>query len=97
MREGAGYVYIMASGRNGTIYTGSTVDLGKRAWEHRNGVIPGFTERYRCRLLVWYEVHDTIDDARLRERQIKEWKRAWKVRRIEEVNVGWDDLFDTLV
>lgn len=60
-------------------------------------MIPGFTKRYGCRLLVWYEVHDTIDDARLRERQIKEWKRAWKVRRIEAVNVGWDDLFDTLV
>ena len=72
-----GFVYIMANGRNGTIYIGSAFDLAKRVWEHRNGVVEGFTKQYGCKLLVWYEAHESLDGARQRERQMKEWKRAW--------------------
>ena len=91
-----GYVYIMASGRNGTIYTGVTSDLAARAYQHRNGLIEGFTKKYGCKLLVWYEAHDDLDDARLRERQIKKWNRQWKLREIETMNPDWDDLFESL-
>lgn len=88
-----GFVYIMANERNGTIYIGSTIDLGRRAWEHRNDVVPGFTRKYGCHLLVWYEVHESIESARLRERQMKRWERAWKLREIEGFNPEWEDLF----
>ncbi len=91
--EKAGYVYIMASGRNGTIYLGVTSDLAKRTWEHRNGLIEGFTKKHRCHLLVWYEAHDSIESARQRELQMKEWKRAWKLREIEGQNPEWEDLY----
>lgn len=91
-----GYVYIMASQRNGTIYIGVTSDLPGRVYQHRNGLIDGFTRTYGCKLLVWYEAHDDIDDARLRELQMKKWKRQWKLREIETMNPGWDDLFESL-
>ena len=94
--EKAGYVYIIASGKNGTIYTGVTSDLIKRVDEHREGLIDGFTQKYGCKLLVWFEVHDDLQEARHRELQIKEWKRAWKIRLIEEQNLDWDDLYPTL-
>ena len=94
--EKAGYVYIMASGKNGTIYIGVTSDLAKRVWEHREGVVPGFTRKYRCNLLVWFEPFEDIQQARQRELQMKEWKRAWKVKRIEETNFDWVDLYPTL-
>jgi putative endonuclease len=93
----AGYVYIMASGRNGTLYIGVTSDLVKRAWEHRNGVVAGFTRKYGCKLLVWYAVYDDLQEARLRELQMKKWKRLWKLSEIEQVNPGWLDLYPTLV
>ena len=86
----------MAIGRNGTIYIGVTSDLAKRSWEHRNGIVPGFTKKYRCKLLVWYEVHEDLQDARLRELQMKKWNRSWKLRVIEEMYAGWDDLFESL-
>ena len=86
----------MASGRNGTIYIGATSDLVKRAWEHRNGVVPGFTKKYRCKLLVWYESHDDLQEARLRELQLKMWKRQWKLSTIEQVNPDWRDLYHDL-
>ncbi|WP_394727470.1 GIY-YIG nuclease family protein [Altererythrobacter sp. GH1-8] len=89
-----GFVYIMASRRNGTIYIGVTSDLPKRAWEHREGIIEGFTKKYGCKMLVWFEQHDDIEEAIRRERQLKEWKRAWKLRVIEEMNPDWDDLFE---
>ncbi|PNB06288.1 GIY-YIG nuclease, partial [Pseudomonas sp. FW306-2-11BA] len=73
----------MASQRNGTIYLGSTINLAKRAWEHRNGLVDGFTKRYGCKLLVWYEARADWEDARQRELQMKEWKRRWKVDEIE--------------
>ena len=90
------YVYIMASQRNGTIYLGSTNNLVRRAFEHRNGLIDGFTKRYSCKMLVWYEEHPELASARLRERQMKEWKRAWKLREIEGSNPEWEDLFDRI-
>ena len=92
----AGFVYIMASGRNGTLYIGVTSDLVKRAWEHRNGIVAGFTRKYGCKLLVWYEVHEDLQQARLRELQMKKWKRLWKLREIEQLNPEWNDLYQTL-
>ena len=92
----AGYVYIMASRRNGTLYLGVTSDLPKRACEHRTGLISGFTRRYGCKLLVWYQAFDDLNSARYRELQMKEWRRSWKLRVIEELNPNWDDLYETL-
>jgi len=89
----AGFVYIMASGKNGTIYTGATSDLAKRVYEHREGLVAGFTKRYGCKKL---EAYDDLEEARRRELQMKEWKRAWKVRLIEETNFAWDDLYPRL-
>jgi putative endonuclease len=82
----AGYAYIMASGRNGTLYIGVTSDLAKRAWEHRNGVVPGFTRKYNCKILVWYAVYEDLQGARYRELQMKKWKRLWKLSEIEQMN-----------
>ena len=95
--EKKGYVYIMASKPNGTLYIGVTSDLLKRVWEHREGVADGFTKRYGCKTLVWFEVHDGIENAILREKQMKEWRRAWKVRQIVDMNPDWQDLYPTLV
>ena len=92
-----GYVYIMASERNGTLYIGATGDLMKRVWEHRNGVVPGFTRRYRCKLLVWFEAYDDLQQARLRELQMKKWKRIWKLTSIELLNPEWRDLYPSLI
>ena len=86
----------MASSANGTLYTGVTSDLAARTHQHRNGLIDGFTKEHCCTLLVWFEVHDDLQDARLRELQIKKWKRAWKIELIEQGNPRWKDLFDTL-
>jgi putative endonuclease len=90
------FVYVMASRRNGTIYIGSTTDLVRRAWEHRNDVVPGFTHEYECHLLVWYESYESLDEARLHERRMKQWRRAWKIREIEGFNPDWDDLYDRI-
>ena len=94
--EAAAYVYIMASQRNGTIYLGSTNDLARRVWEHRNDVVEGFTRKHDCHLLVWFEPHPSIESARTRERQMKEWKRTWKLREMEGLNPEWADLFDRI-
>ena len=93
----AGFVYMMASRKNGTIYTGVTSDLAARAHAHREGLIDGFTRQHGCKTLVWFEAHDDLQEARRRELQIKEWKRAWNVRLIEEDNLEWDDLYPTLL
>ncbi len=87
----------MASGRNGTLYIGVTCDLPKRAWEHRNGVVPGFTRKYGCKLLVWYAAFEELQQARLRELQMKKWRRLWKLSEIEQMNPDWDDLYPTLI
>jgi putative endonuclease len=92
-----GFVYIMASGRNGTIYIGSTSDLVQRAWQHRNGLVKGFTRDHGCKLMVWYEVHDDLQEARQRELQLKKWKRQWKLSTIETMNPDWADLYPSLV
>ena len=94
--EGQGFAYIMASQRNGTLYLGVTSDLPKRAWEHRNGVVEGFTKKYGCKLLVWYQAYDSLESARQRELQMKEWKRAWKLSEIEGLNPDWEDLYDRI-
>ncbi len=89
-------VYILASQRNGTLYTGVTSNLIARAWQHRNHQITGFTDRYKVERLVWYELHATMDSAILREKRIKKWRRAWKVELIEMMNPYWNDLWNSL-
>ncbi|CAN5348694.1 GIY-YIG nuclease family protein [soil metagenome] len=96
MMDEQAFVYIMASRRNGTIYLGSTNYLARRAWRHRNGLIEGFTKRYDCKLLVWYEMYGDLALARERELRMKEWRRAWKVREIEGRNPEWGDLYDRI-
>ena len=91
----SGWVYIMASGRNGTIYTGVTSDLQGRAYEHRSDAMLGFTSKYGCKTLVWYERHDNIIEAIAREKELKKWRRSWKLHLIEGFNPEWDDLFET--
>lgn len=95
--EKGGFVYIMANRRNGTIYIGVTSNLIKRVWEHREGAADGFTKKYGCKMLVWYQKFDDIEDAIKREKQMKEWKRLWKLREIEEMNPDWNDLFESVV
>jgi putative endonuclease len=90
-------VYILASGWDGTLYVGVTSDLLKRVWEHKNDMIEGFTKTYRVHNLVWFEQHESMESAILREKAVKEWKRAWKVELIEELNPKWQDLYDTLL
>lgn len=92
----AGYVYLMASRRNGTLYLGVTSDIVRRAFEHRNRLIDGFSKDHGCTLLVWFEGSDDIQVARQRELQMKRWKRAWKVDLIEQGNPQWKDLYETL-
>jgi putative endonuclease len=89
-------VYIMASQRNGTIYIGVTSNLPKRVWEHREGVVEGFTTRYAVKNLVWYELHDNAESAITREKQLKKWNRAWKLSLIEGCNPTWKDRFDEI-
>ena len=91
------FVYITASKRNGTLYLGVTSDLPGRVWQHKNKVTDGFTAKYDVDLLVYFELHDQAETAILRERQIKKWRRAWKIRLIEETNPLWRDLYDDIV
>lgn len=93
----SGFVYFMANRKNGVINTGSTSELVKRTYQHRNGLIDGFTKEHDCSKLVWFETYDDLDDARLRELQIKKWKRDWKIKRIEENNPDWNDLWFEIV
>ena len=86
-------VYIMASSRRGTIYIGATSNLVGRAAQHRLELAEGFTQRHGIKTLVWYELHDEMSEAIARERALKEWQRAWKLRLIEEFNPTWRDLF----
>ena len=87
-------VYIMASERNGTLYLGVTGNLIQRAHQHREGLIDGFSKRYGCRLLVWYEEYMEMGAAIVREKDIKKWRRAWKLRLIERSNPQWRDLYE---
>ena len=89
------WVYILASKRNGTLYTGVTSNLDARVYQHKNDLIPGFTKRYGVHRLVWFEEHGDIRDGIAREKQIKGWNRAWKIRLIEKLNPDWKDLYFT--
>jgi len=91
-----GFVYIMTNKANGTLYLGVTSDLARRAWEHREGTAPGFTRQYKLKRLVWYEAHHDIRDAIQREKTMKHWSRAWKVRMILDLNPEWRDLYEDL-
>lgn len=90
-------VYMVANRRNGAIYTGVTSDLPKRAWQHREGLVDGFSKRYGCKLLVWYELHETMESAILREKQIKAGSRKKKVALIVEDNPEWRDLYSKII
>ena len=90
-------VYMLASKRNGTLYIGVTSNLQKRAWEHKNDVIEGFTKQYRVHLLVYYELHGDMVSAITREKQIKKWNREWKIELIEEKNPDWKDLCNNII
>jgi putative endonuclease len=92
-----GWVYFMTNRRDGTLYAGVTSDLPRRAYEHREGLIEGFTKLHGLKLLVYHERFDDIRDAIQREKTIKHWPRAWKVRLIHRMNPEWDDLYDTLI
>ena len=89
-------VYIVANERNCTLYVGVTSNLVARIWQHKSGHVEGFTKKYATHCLVWYEVHHTMGAAITREKQIKEWKRIWKLRIIENFNPEWLDLYETL-
>ncbi|GAM97985.1 excinuclease ABC, C subunit-like [alpha proteobacterium U9-1i] len=86
-------VYIMTNKRNGTLYTGLSSDLPPRIQLHREGRVPGFTRDYDCKLLVWFEQHSFMHEAIKREKQIKRWRRAWKLEMIETLNPDWRDLY----
>jgi len=88
------YVYMLASRRNGTLYIGVTNDLARRVGEHESGMVKGFTKKHSVHTLVWYEAFGDINEAIAREKQLKGWNRAWKIRLIEENNSGWNDLIE---
>jgi putative endonuclease len=90
-------VYIMANRRNGMLYIGVTSNFIKRIWEHKNDMVKGFAKRYSVHQLVWYELHENMESAIVREKRLKDWKREWKLELIENQNPNWVDLYDTLV
>jgi putative endonuclease len=90
------YVYLLAIQPHGTLYAGMTDDLVRRVWEHKIKAVPGFTAKYGVDRLVWFEAHETLEGALRREKQIKEWRRAWKIVLIEENNPYWIDLYQSL-
>jgi len=91
------YVYLLASKKNGTLYLGVTSNLIKRVYEHKNNLVSGFTQKYKIQNLVYYETTDDINSAITREKQLKKWKRAWKIELIEKNNPGWRDLYFELI
>ncbi len=96
MRDRRPCVYILASRRNGTLYVGVTSDLARRVSEHRSGAVEGFTWDYSVRTLVFAEFHETMEDAIMREKRIKKWRRSWKLELIEQHDPQWRDLYDEL-
>jgi len=90
------FVYLLASRRRGTLCVGVTNDLLKRVWQHKQGLVEGFTKRYGIKTLVWYEQTDSIESAMTREKQIKKWNRDWKVELIEKNNPQWKDLYEDI-
>ena len=93
MRDHVYFVYMLASGRNGTLYVGVSNDVMRRTWEHKNKLADGFTRKYGVDILVWYEIYGDINEAIAREKRLKKWNRAWKVKLIEKQNSGWNDLY----
>ncbi|MDR3476910.1 MAG: GIY-YIG nuclease family protein [Gammaproteobacteria bacterium] len=91
------YVYILSSQRNGTLYVGSTSDLIKRVFEHKNKLVFGFTAKYNVSQLVYFEAHDSYGEAATREKRLKNWCREWKINLIEEKNPRWNDLYEELL
>jgi putative endonuclease len=87
---------MLCSKRNGTLYTGVTSDLVKRIYEHKNNLVDGFTKKYNVHRLVWYEIHESGESAITREKQLKKWKRAWKLKLIEKNNPKWNDLYEDI-
>jgi putative endonuclease len=92
----SGYVYILASQQKGTLYIGSTSNLVKRVWQHKQKSVEGFTSKYNVSKLVYYEVYQRVVDMAQRKRRLKEWKRSWKIELIEKQNPNWIDLFDEI-
>jgi putative endonuclease len=90
------YVYMLASERNGTLYIGVTGDLLQRVYEHKNDIIEGFTKKYQVHRLVYFEAHRSVEEAILREKQMKKWRRQWKIELIEKENLDWKDLYEDL-
>lgn len=90
-------VYILASKKNGTLYIGVTSDLMKRTWQHKNHIVSGFTEQYQVNRLVYFEQLDDMESAIMREKALKKWQRAWKIRLIEKTNPDWLDLYDEII
>ena len=90
-------VYILASKRNGTLYVGVTSDLAVRVWQHRNDIVEGFTKKHGVHMLVYFELHDDMESAIVREKRLKKWNRAWKLRLIEEMNPDWNDLYGSIL
>lgn len=90
-------IYILASERNGTLYIGVTSDLVKRIWEHKSDLVDGFTKQYQVHQLVWYEPSESMESAIVREKQLKEWKRQWKLDLIEKTNPYWNDLYPAII
>ena len=97
MAATAGYVYLLASERNGTLYLGVTSDLVARVRQHKEGFTDGFSKRYGVTRLVWFERHDRITDAIAREKRLKKWRRAWKLDLIETLNPSWEDLYEAVL
>jgi putative endonuclease len=91
------YVYILASKRNGTLYVGVTSELKKRIFQHKEGLYDGFTKKYKVNLLMYYETYNDIKIAIKREKQLKKWRREWKIKLIEKENPCWVDLYDNLI
>ena|SRR3972149_4097493 len=91
------YVYILASKRNGSLYVGVTSNLVKRIWEHKEGLVDGFTKKYGLKTLVYYEQHGDAESAIHREKRLKEWKRQWKLELIEKFNPSWEDLYENIL
>ncbi len=96
MKNG-GYVYILANRRNGTLYIGVTSDLVRRVYDHKHGSVEGFSKKYKTHSLVYYEIHERIEGAILREKQMKKRKRQWKLRLIENQNPDWEDLYGAIL
>jgi len=88
--------YILANGKNGTLYIGVTSNLIQRIWKHKNNQFQGFTEKYHVHMLVYYEQHETMDAAITREKQLKKWNRDWKINLIEKENSNWQDLWESI-